>query len=209
MTGQGWSTLSRDWEKVVFAASAGLFALFLILWLGGFNRPEEGTPAQQEIPSHPSLINSQTAFAFCEELPVPKFQAPHAFSASLKERVPLRPPTPKKPPEVKPKPKPLPKPEPKPQPKPEPKVKPKPKPKPQVMRTVTYLGCLTSASGKKLALVQELDTGRTLSLQVGDRGAGFEVLAFSGESLTATIPGGRQVVVKVGAKQAFVINDSQ
>jgi hypothetical protein len=206
MTSQVWSSLSRDWEKVVFAASAGLFALFLILWLGAFGRPETGAPVQQEIPTHPSLIDSQTAFAFCEGLPVPEFQAPHAFSASLKERVPLRPPTREKPPAVKPQPKP--KPVVKPQPKPKPIAKPQPKPKPQVTRTVTYLGCLTSASGVKLALVQELDTGRTRSLQVGDRGAGFEVLGFSGESLTAKLPGGRQVEVKVGAKQAFVINDS-
>jgi hypothetical protein len=56
-------------------------------------------------------------------------------------------------------------------------------------------------------MVQDAGNGTTRPLMVGDRFAGFEVVSFSGDSLTVKIPAGKQVIVKVGAKQDFVVGD--
>ncbi|NOY80387.1 MAG: hypothetical protein GXP31_05200 [Kiritimatiellaeota bacterium] len=201
-----------NWEKTFFWAMVLILLGLGVNWLLGlFGGGEGSVQATKHRDRVTSLINMETAFAFKQELPPPHMnQHPFFFVLKVPEaRKPTKPwkkrprlkttktgkrggipnPFAKKPGTGK-KPRPAAK-------KPAAKTakavapKPKPKPKPKVVRIVQYQGCITTGSGKRLALVRELKTNKLQYLLPGDKLGEFSVKDFDSKTLVVTDPQGR------------------
>ena len=217
---------ATNWEKTLFWSIVivliGLGANWLFGLLGGGEGSVQGAKHRERIAS---LINMETAFAFRQQLP-PQHMDQHPFFFVLKvpeKRKPTRPwkqstkatkpkrtgknwgilnPFGKKPKvtksgaSAKPTAKPAVKPAAK---------KSLVKAKPKVMRIIQYQGCMTTGSGKRLALVRELKTNKLRYLLPGDKLGEFAVKDFDDKKLNVTDPGGKNIQVPFGQQKKVLL----
>lgn len=211
-----------SWEKTLFWAIVlvliGLGANWLFGLLGGGEGSVEGGKHHAGIAS---LINMETAFAFRQELP-PLHMNQHPFFFVLKvpeKKKPTRPwgikkptgkkwnitnPFGKKPKTAKTRPAGKARPAAKSATKPATKTA-AVKPKPKVVRIIQYQGCMTTGSGKRLALVRELKTSKLSYLLPGDKLGEFSVTDFDTRKLNVTDPGGKDIQIKFGQKKKVLL----
>ena len=207
------SRMWRDWEKTLCRLLGLALALCLLQWIWGvFGEEQGGTTTKGATPTQRPLFNSGNAFAFLKPPPVYEDKE-HAFLASL--RLQARPaarawgtrtfsaPKAPEPPKVEP-----PKvvaPTPTPPPTPPPVVAPPPPPKPKRTQTVEYRGCMTSASGKQLALVQNVTSKKVAYVQKGDKLGDVTVGDFSAQSLTVLDGKGQESAVDFGKQKTITV----
>lgn len=95
-------------------------------------------------------------------------------------------------------------PTPPPEPAPEPEP-PKPKPKKKVMRVIEHRGVVGTPSGKRFALVQEVNTKQLAFVAAGSMLGDFKVDSFGNDSLEVTGPDGKKHTIPFGGQKKIVI----
>ncbi len=217
---------AANWEKTLFWVMVLILLGLGVNWLLGlFGGGEGSVQATKHRDRIMSLINMETAFAFKQELPPPHMnQHPFFFVLKIPEgRRPTKPwkrpkigtrkkkgipnPFAKKPGTAK-KPRPATGKPAKPAAKTvavKPKPKPKSKPKPKVLRIVQYQGCITTGSGRRLALVRELKTNNLKYLLPGDKLGEFSVKDFDSNKLVVTDPQGRTFQIAFRQKKKILL----
>ena len=198
--------LKNDWERVLFWLFSILFALVLLAWGLGFGREKETSSVSRSVPLQTSLLNQETAFAFQDDLPANAGQVidPFALNIALPQARPPRRPlqtgaassdggSPPRP-AVAPAPK----------PKPPPETPPPPPPVEKKMNC-EYLGCMTTASGQKVALIKDTDSGKTGFLTAGEKFGGLEIKEFTDQAVTVKNARGTEVKIEFGKRIPVVI----
>ncbi len=194
----------ENWEKSLFWLVVAIWLAIGAAWLYSRLNPREGgirPPQSTKTPR--SLVNLRTALAFRKPPPPLHLgRDPFLFVLKLKSRAPK--PWTKHPnfhvviPHIKPIAHAKPKPKPKPRPKP---PKPKPKPKKKIVRIVQYQGCVTTASGVKMALVRELTTKKLDYLTPGARLGELTILDFDSKGLRVKDPQGKEFTIAFSQKR--------
>lgn len=204
----------RDWEKTLCRLLGLALALCILQWGWGiFGEEEAGTTTKGATPMQKPLLNLASAFAF--RTPPPEYtDKAHAFQANIARtadrpnRAWSRPaftggakPEPPKPEPPKPEP---PKPTP-PTPTPPPPAAPPKPPPPKRTQTVEYRGCMTSASGKQLALVQDVASKKVAYVQKGEKLGDLTVGGFTAQALTVLDGKGQESAVDFGKQKKILL----
>lgn len=180
------SFLARSWEKVAFWGMALLFVLALILWVTGFGHERVAGTATHPAPQQRHYLNPATAFAFSEELPPLNIKNSSPFLFAVRPPHQRGPPPPRDPPVDPP---------------PFKKVDVGPPPKaPVTRRMIEYLGTMTTASGRSVALLLDRNSGQTSVVQAGAMFSKYKIKSFSPKEAVAEDAKGAEVVFPLGTQ---------
>jgi len=87
------------------------------------------------------------------------------------------------------------------------KPAPKPKPKKRIVRIVQYQGCMTTASGRKLALIRELTTKRLDYMAPGSRLGELIIQDFDTKGLRVKDPRGKVFTIGFSQKRQITFEE--